>query len=121
MDMCAKLCKMCGRPVVGRSDKIFCCEACRNRWHYHFGEGHERYSRKVLSALRKNYEIMESLLSEGRTSVDLLRMQDLGFKPAYITGHRRARYGHDEYRCVEISYCMTQRKVFRIFREEPAV
>lgn len=109
---------MCGRNFNGRRDKIFCSEACKNQWHYRHGGGNELYRRRVFTALKANYRLLRGVLEAGKTSMDLLSMQDLGFKPAYMTGHRRARYGHDEYRCFDISYCMTQRRIFKIFMEE---
>jgi len=73
---------------------------------------------RVFNQITSNYKLLLGLLKKGRCSSDLYALVDQGFNPAYITGHRRIRYGHDEYRCFDICYCQTPQKVFNIYKDE---
>jgi len=109
-------CEYCGKEIHGRTDKRFCNSDCKNNYYYETNKANILACNRTITALRANYRILCTLLSRGKYSADLYLLQDLGFKPAYITGHRRVRYGHDEYRCFDIVYCQTPSRIFNILK-----
>ena len=106
-------CLQCGRELYGRPDKKFCGEQCKNRYHTFRHSETLKMRRRVVAALDSNYKILDSLLSRGESSADLPTLEAAGFKPAFVSGHRKLR-GHDEYSCYEIRYFQTPTRIFDI-------
>ena len=111
-------CPMCGKIGIGRSDRKFCSAECKNRWHNAQGRSSRLYRSRILTALGRNYSILSEALERGELSVDMLTMEDRGFRPCYVTGYRTVRYGSDICRCFDISYCRSASRVYRIRRED---
>lgn len=109
-------CLQCGKEFSGRPDKVFCCPECKTRYH-NIREARERRCRsRILTAITRNYRILRNLAEAGHTRADMMILQGLGFKPAYVTGHRRLRGSHDEYWCYDICYYKTETRLFNIKR-----
>ena len=111
------ICLECGAPFSGRSDKHFCSLSCKNAYHNRAQQTKRRHRSDILAALSGNYGILESLLKEDRTSARLEELATLGFNPAYVTGHRRGRFSHDEYACFDILFCRTDTRIFNVRRK----
>lgn len=78
-------CLMCGAEIHGRSDRKFCSQNCKNR--YHNGEVRAtRLSRlRVTSRLDKNYSILKHMLSLGVTQLSRAQASQMGFSPDFFT------------------------------------
>ncbi|MBQ9548497.1 MAG: hypothetical protein IJV01_04980 [Bacteroidales bacterium] len=109
-------CLQCGTELYGRPDKKFCSDPCKNKWHNSRGGEKRRSQGRVFTDLAVNYDILEKLLLKGVSSVDRSVLENMGFRCARITGHRRIRGGHDEYQCFDIHYIQTETRLFRIRR-----
>lgn len=106
-------CLECGNVLYGRTDKKFCDESCRNRYHTRRHAESTRMKRRVIAALDGNYRILTEVLSSGKDSAELSELEAAGFKPGVISGHTKYR-GHDEYRCYEIRYVRTPTRIMGI-------
>ena len=111
-------CPQCGRPVSGRSGKRFCSEACKNGWHNEKTRESRLGRSRIITALSHNHSILEKVLRNGILSIDLMTLENMGFRPAYITGYTPARNGNGTCRCFDISYCRSATRVFKIRKEE---
>ncbi len=111
------VCLECGAPFRGRSDKHFCSLSCKNAYHNRAQQTKRRHRSDILAVLTCNYGILEALLKEGRGSARLEELAALGFDPAYVTGHRRGRFGHNEYACFDILFCRSDTRVFNVRRD----
>lgn len=112
-------CLECGKEIqYGRSDKKFCCEACKNKYH----NNRHKYSRnmhfKVLNGIEKNYDILCKLHRSHVMSIDIGDLVALGFKTEYSTGYRKSNR-HDEYHCFEFKYYITRNRLFGLQKVEP--
>ena len=107
-------CLECGDLIrYGRTDKRFCCDDCKSKYHNEQTKKGRLYRNKVNALIRKNYEILDSLVREGSDSADLGEMIMKGFTPAVMTScHRSGR--HYIYGCYDIKYRMTETKVYSI-------
>jgi hypothetical protein len=112
----APRCLHCGGEVYGRTDKVFCSQACKDRYHYLQKAESDRYRRRVLMNLQYNYSLLDAILARGEDSRVREDLEELGFKPACITGFRKRRDGHIEYRCFDISYSLSDARIYRICR-----
>ena len=111
-------CLNCGKIAYGRSDRKFCCQQCKNAWHNARTRESRLYRSRIITALGRNYNVLRSALERGELSIDLMTLQDRGFRPCYVTGHRSVRYGSDVCRCFDISYCQSASRVYRIRLED---
>ncbi len=80
-----KLCPNCNKTIVGRSDKIFCCDECRTMFHNKKHREQLRTVNKIDRILKKNRSIIDNLYSVGRTRIDISVLRSLGFNFQYIT------------------------------------
>ena len=110
-------CLECGTVFYGRKDKQFCNAACKNKWHNRLLRERRQLRMETVAALARNYEILEGLLKANRQSAGLAELSELGFDPECITGHRKGRCRHDEYRCFDISYYRSPAKIFNVRRK----
>ena len=102
----------------GRTDKKFCSRQCKNRFNNRRKNESCAARNRTITALNCNYRILSALLDAGRNTIPLLDLEQMGFRPGFITSCRRGRQLHDEYSCFNIIYCQTSSKVFNIRRVE---
>jgi hypothetical protein len=73
------------------------------------------YRTRVHKLIARNYDILNSLVSEGRETADVAELLLLGFTPGVMTScHRAGR--HDVYGCYDIMYRMTGTKLYSIMK-----
>lgn len=107
-------CLECGHQIqYGRSDKKFCCDTCKNRWHNRGGNQYLKVHSKIIHILDVNYKILSQCLANGQTSIDLGDAIQWGFQPDYLTGIRKNRL-KVENRCFDIKYCRSENRIYRI-------
>jgi hypothetical protein len=80
-----KICPECGDPLVGRSDKKFCGDSCRNSYNNRLNSDNRKLVRNINNKLRKNYRILESLNPDDKTTTPKTKLQDAGFDFNYFT------------------------------------
>ena len=107
-------CLNCGAEGVGRSDRKFCSTECKNAWHNSQTRVSRLYRSRITTALARNYKVLRESMERGELSIDLMTLEDRGFRPNYITGYNPVRYGPDTFRCFDISYCRSASRVYRI-------
>ena len=111
-----KRCLECGDPIqYGRSDKKFCCEACKNRWHNLRAREFLKVHSKTIHALDKNYKILNDFISRGLTSVEIGDAIQWGFNPDVMTSMRKTRL-RTEIRCYDIKYYRSDTRIYNIER-----
>ena len=109
-------CLECGNVLpYGRSDMKFCSPECKSRWHYKRGGRLKGLKLKTLGALERNYSILESLLEAGIFSIDIPDLAQMGYNFDCITSYHKVR-NHNEYRCYDIKYYMSDSRIFRLQR-----
>lgn len=98
-------CLECGEKIIGRADKKFCNDACRNFYNNRQNRDSTNFMRNVNNKLRKNYRILYSLKfikGKAQTTTDSLASQ--GFDFDYFTNFKIYKNGA-EYRFVyDIGY-----------------
>ena len=77
-----KLCLECETPLIGRIDKKFCNDMCRNSYNNLLNKDANEYVRKVNVILRKNRRILSSLMNgseKGKATKEQLLLMVLIF------------------------------------------
>jgi hypothetical protein len=82
-----KVCLFCRKPVIGRSDKKFCDDGCRNAFHNRLNSLRPLSVRSVNNILSKNRRIISHIIFNMNTSkVSVQELMGMGFNFNYFTG-----------------------------------
>lgn len=80
-----RACPECGDKIIGRADKKFCSDSCRNAHNNSQNKDTKNIMRNVNNRLRKNYRILEALNPEDKTKVPKSKLDAAGFDFTYFT------------------------------------
>ncbi len=80
-----KSCLECGDKIIGRADKKFCSDSCRNSHNNRFNKDSKNLVRNINNRLRKNYRILEDLNPEEKTKTSKSKLTTAGFDFNYFT------------------------------------
>ncbi|MDY0103459.1 MAG: hypothetical protein RBS07_11010 [Lentimicrobium sp.] len=80
-----KICLDCGEPLIGRADKKFCNDQCRNNYNNRLNADASATVRNINHILRKNRRILSELIPEDKVTVHKEKLSNEGFNFTYIT------------------------------------
>jgi len=80
-----KTCPECGEKIIGRVDKKFCSDQCRNAHHNDLNKSNQKLIRTVNTQLRKNYKILQTLNPKDKTKVKKAKLLASGFDFEFFT------------------------------------
>lgn len=100
----SKHCLDCGTPIVGRSDKKFCSDYCRNNYHNRQNKNTNNYVRKINYVLKRNRRILESFYPGETRKVHRSYLKLEGFDFNYFTSVFQNHNGHIYYFCYDLGY-----------------
>lgn len=80
-------CKICEKPIKGRSDKIFCSSQCKNLYHKKLRYASKIAAIEINSYLKRNYAILLEELGKNKTQIKIYRnlLEKKGFRFKYHT------------------------------------
>jgi predicted nucleic acid-binding Zn ribbon protein len=114
MSATQKQCPECGEKIVGRSDKKFCSDECRNNFNNKQNSNTTNYIRNVNNLLRKNRRILEELAPDGKTKVHKNKLNEKGFDFKHITHLYKTQKGSTYLYCYEYGYLPLENDYFLI-------
>ncbi len=120
----SKVCLQCNIPIRGRSDKKFCDDYCRNAYNNGTKRDANNSIRNITNALRKNRNILESLLKKeddtGKAPRE--RLLNAGYIFKYHTHTYTNKNGDTYIYCFDLGYLSLDNDWFLIVRKkEPAL
>ncbi len=80
-----RACPECGDKIIGRADKKFCSDSCRNAHNNSQNKDSKNIMRTINNRLRKNYRILEKLNPEEKTKTTREKLNSAGFDFNYFT------------------------------------
>lgn len=89
----ARTCPECGSPILGRADKKFCCDACRNAHNNNLNKDQTNLVRNINNRMRKNHRILEKLNTKDKTKVKKETLLKHGFNFKFFTGQYITKTG----------------------------
>ncbi len=93
-------CIECGTKIMGRADKKFCNDDCRNAYNNKLNKDTTNLMRKINNMLRKNYRILDDQhFVEGKAKTTKTKLSSMGFDFEYFTNIRTYKNGA-EYRFI---------------------
>lgn len=92
-----KGCPECGEKIIGRIDKKFCSDYCRNSYNNNLNKDSKNLLRNINNKLRKNYRILEELNPGDKTKTSKSRLLSKGFDFEYFTNIYTTKTGNVYY------------------------
>ena len=78
-------CLECSEKIMGRADKKFCDDQCRNSYNNKLNSDSTNYMRKVNNILRKNYRVLKKMNPNGKAKTNKDKLYESGFNFNYFT------------------------------------
>lgn len=97
-------CPECGETILGRADKKFCSDQCRNTFNNRDKQDANNYIRNVNNILRKNRRILANLNPNGKSKASRNKLVEKGFNFDYFTNSYTTKTGKTYYYCYEFGY-----------------
>ena len=117
-----KLCLECKKPLIGRVDKKFCNDMCRNVYNNKINKDANDYVRKVNVILRKNRRILSSLMQgadKGKSTKEQLLLN--GFNFYYYTNMYKTKQGKIYYFVYELGYLELEDEKYALVKKQEYV
>lgn len=113
-----KQCPECGEKILGRIDKVFCSDQCRNNHNNRRNRASTNYIRTVNRKLQMNRRILEKLAPTGKATVhrDMLTVE--GFDFNFFTNTYTTKAGKTYFYCYEMGYLPLEKNFYVIVRKD---
>lgn len=113
-----KNCLECGDKMVGREDKKFCSDGCRNAYNNKMNKDHTNLMRNINNKLRKNYRILTELNPEGKTKTTKNKLISRGFDFDLITSVYTTKTGNTYYFVYDQGYMTVENEGYVLVKKE---
>lgn len=112
-------CPECGEIVIGREDKRFCSDACRNTYNYRSNRQESNLVRSINNRLKKNYKILCEINRNGKARATRDELIRRGFDFSLITYVRQTRHGNFYYYLYDQGYTPIGSERYLLIRKPP--
>ena len=113
-----KRCPECGDKIIGRADKKFCSDACRNTHNNALNKDSKNLVRNINNRLRKNYRILESLNPDGKTKITKEKLLRLGFNFEFFTNIYTTKTGSVYFYLYDQGYLALENDFYLIVKRQ---
>lgn len=111
-------CLECSEKIVGREDKKFCSDNCRNAYNNKINKDSTNFMRNVNNKLRKNYRILTELNTEGKSKTTRSKMLSKGFDFEFFTNILETKTGNTYYFLYDQGYRSLENDYFMLVKKE---
>ncbi|MDY7395909.1 hypothetical protein UMM65_11690 [Aureibaculum sp. 2210JD6-5] len=113
-----KVCPECGNKVVGREDKKFCSDYCRNAFNNKVNRDSKNLIRNTNNRLRKNYKILTDLNTTGKTKVTKSKLLNQNFDFNFFTSIYTTKTGNTYYYVYDQGYLSLDNDFYLLVKNE---
>lgn len=97
-----RTCPECGNQIIGRIDKKFCSDYCRNTFNNKMRQHSNNLIRNINNILRKNRRILEKIAgSTGKAKTTKEKLYKEGFDFEFYTSIRKTKKGNEYTFCYD--------------------
>lgn len=114
----SKNCLECNEKIVGREDKKFCSDGCRNAYNNKINKDSNNYMRNVNNKLRKNYRILSEANTEGKSKITKTKLLSKGFDFEYFTNILNTNTGNTYYFVYDQGYRFLENDFYMLVKKE---
>jgi predicted nucleic acid-binding Zn ribbon protein len=113
-----KTCLECGDKIVGREDKKFCSDGCRNAYNNKINKDSTNFMRNVNNKLRKNYRILSVLNVDGKGKTTRTKLLSKGFDFEFFTNILQTKTGNTYYFVYDQGYRLLEDDYYMLVKKE---
>nr|WP_294788748.1 hypothetical protein [uncultured Flavobacterium sp.] len=113
-----KTCLECSATIVGREDKKFCSDGCRNAYNNKINKDSTNFMRNINNKLRKNYRILAELNTEGKSKATRDKMLNKGFDFEFFTNILQTKTGNTYYFLYDQGYRSLDNDYYMLVKKE---
>lgn len=113
-----KTCLECGGKIVGREDKKFCCDGCRNAFNNKINKDSTNYMRNINNKLRKNYRILSEINVEGKSKSSKSKLLSKGFDFDFMTNILHTKSGNIYYFIYDQGYMVLENDFYMLVKKD---
>lgn len=113
-----KKCLECGEKVMGRIDKKFCSDYCRNTFNNKVNKESKNLIRNTNNRLRKNYKILSELNISGKTKVTRRKLFDNGFDFRLFTSMYTTKTGNIYFYVYNQGYLELENETYLLVQQD---
>jgi predicted nucleic acid-binding Zn ribbon protein len=113
-----KSCQECGEKIVGREDKKFCSDACRNAYNNKINKDSTNLMRNINNKLRKNYRILNELNPDGKGRATKAKLLSKGFDFDFFTQIYQTKTGNTYYFVYNYGYMALEGDFFMLVKKD---
>nr|WP_294933630.1 hypothetical protein [uncultured Flavobacterium sp.] len=113
-----KTCLECDEKIIGREDKKFCSDGCRNAHNNKRNKDSTNLMRNVNNKLRKNYRILSELNPEGKSRTTRTKLFGKGFDFEFFTSIYQTKTGNTYYFLYDQGYMAIENDGFVLVKKD---
>lgn len=113
-----KTCLECSEKIVGREDKKFCSDGCRNSYNNKINKDSTNFMRNVNNKLRKNYRILSALNIDGKSKTTRTKLLSKGFDFEFFTNILNTKTGNTYYFLYDQGYLALENDYFMLVKKD---
>ena len=114
-----KTCLECGDKIIGREDKKFCSDGCRNAHNNKINKDSTNFMRNINNKLRKNYRILSELNTDGKSKTTRTRLLGKGFDFEFFTNILQTKTGNTYHFIYDQGYLLLDQNFFILVKKDP--
>jgi hypothetical protein len=113
-----KNCPECNERIIGREDKKFCSDGCRNAYNNKINKDSTNYMRNVNNKLRKNYRILCDLNTDGKSKTTKAKLFSKGFDFDFFTNVLNTKSGNTYYFLYDQGYLQLENDFYMLVKKD---
>jgi len=113
-----KKCLECEEELIGRSDKKFCSDYCRNAYNNKVNTQSKNLLRNINNRLRKNFKILNELNVSGKTKITKNKLLDKNFDFQLFTSIYTTKAGNVYYYVYNQGYLKLENDYYLLIKQE---
>lgn len=103
---------------MGREDKKFCSDGCRNSYNNKINKDSTNFMRNVNNKLRKNYRILCIINIEGKSKTTRAKLLSKGFDFEFFTNILNTKTGNTYYFIYDQGYLALENDYFMLVKKD---
>lgn len=113
-----KFCLECNEKIIGREDKKFCSDGCRNAFNNKINKDSNNFMRNVNNKLRKNYRVLSEINTDGKSKATRAKLLSKGFDFEFFTNILNTKTGNTYYFVYDQGYLALENDFYMLVKKD---
>ena len=108
----------CEKKIIGREDKKFCSDGCRNAYNNKMNKDSTNLMRNINNKLRKNYRILAELNVDGKSKTSKSKLLSKGFDFEFFTSILHTKTGNTYYFLYDQGFMLLENDYYMLVKKD---